>query len=169
MFLLPVPGDIHEGSEALLASRPVAGWRARDCSGSGVRPTGIASGKAHTDHILLPSRPGWIMPTQTETNCHLLPMPTQTETIPNPGCWQTSTTALSLRAHPAPLHHPDWQLPPADAVALHPTSAHGHGPEAPIYWDITLLVVSQPLWKQQPKSWGHTGTQLGSPLAWGRA
>lgn len=95
----------------------------------------------------------------------LLPMPTETETIPNPGCWQTSTTLLSLRAHPAPLRHPDGQLPPANAVALHPTSAHGHVLEAPVRWDMALLVVSQPLWKQQPKGWGHMGTQLGSPFA----
>lgn len=60
----------------------------------------------------------------------LLPVPTQTETIPNPGCWQTSTAPVSLRAHPAPLRHLDGQLPPADAVALHPTSAHGHVPRS---------------------------------------
>lgn len=183
MFLLPVPRAIHEGSEALLAARLRGGWRTWDHSGSGGDPLAWPQESFHrpnspafmarTDNLplhiqatslpkeqLAPSLQWEHIPDVT----FLLPVPTQTETILNP-----STTPLSPRAHPAPLHHPDGQLPPADAVALHPTSAHGHVPEAPVRWDIALPVVSQPLWKQQLKGWGHVGTQLGSPFAWGNA
>lgn len=188
MFLLPVPRAIHEGSEVLLAAKPRGGWRTWDHSGSGGDPLAWSQESSHTPnspafmarmgnlplHIRATSLPKEQLTPSLQWEhipdvTFLLPVPTQTETILNPGCWQTSTTPLSPRAHPAPLHHPDGQLPSADAVALHPTSAHGHVPEAPVCWDVALPVVSQSLWKQWPKGWGHVGTQLGSPFAWGNA
>lgn len=95
----------------------------------------------------------------------LLPAPTQTETVPSPGCWHSSLhlciTLLSPRACPAPLRHPDG-LPPADTAALHPTPAHGHCPVSPVLWDIALPVVSWPLGKQWPKGHSYVGTRQGT-------
>ena len=190
MFHPPVPRAIHEGSEVPSAAGPRGRWRARDRSSSDEDPVAWPQESLHSPHHSPPFMARMDnSPLQIQAACppreqlapslhwehvpdvtSLLPAPTQTETVRNPGCWQTSlrlcTTPLSPRARPAPLRHPDG-LPPADAVALHPTPARGHCPVAPVRWDIALPVVSRPLSKRWPKGHHRVGTQPGTSLRLG--
>lgn len=105
MFLLPVPRAIHEGSEALLAARPRGGWRTWDHSGSGGDPLAWPQESSHTpnspafmatmDNLPLHIRATSLPKEQLAPSLQwehipdvtfLLPVPTQTETILNPGC-----------------------------------------------------------------------------------
>ena len=153
---LCVQEPTHEGSEVPLAAGPRGGWRAWDGSSSTENlawplesshsphcsPTFVARVDNSPLQIQAASLPReQLAPSlcweQAPDVTSLLPAPTQTGTVPDPGCRHTSlclcTTPLSPRARPAPLHHPDG-LPPADTAALHPTPARGHCPRSTRTW-----------------------------------